>query len=109
MSFLNDSSRVLMDHETLASGNSDIRSRSRRIRSDLVAMLILAPLPRSCSRRERVLSNSASCGRYGSVTDPMKTSFPAYLDGSRIGGHFLTSRKVPQGSGWSVNLFMNDA
>ena len=109
MSSLNPSSRVLMDQETLASGKSPMRSRSRNTRSDLMAMLSFAPDPLSCSSSSLVLPNSASSGRYGSVTEPMNSSFPAYLEGSRMGDQCFTSRNVPHGSGWLVKRFMKHA
>ncbi len=62
MSRLNDSSRVLIEIDTRASGNVLMMSMSLSTRSDLVAMLILAPLPSSCFSSVLVRWHSASCG-----------------------------------------------
>ncbi len=54
---------VFIDHATRAFGKLLMRSRPRKIRSLLVAMLIFAPLPASSKSRARVRLWSASCGR----------------------------------------------
>lgn len=106
MSSLNASSKVLMLNPTLAFGKARIRSMSRSTRSDFVWMVILTPTPLSCSSSARVRRYVASCGLYGSVTELMKMSFPAYFSGFLISGHCLTSRNSPHGSAWFVNRFM---
>ena len=59
---LTEGRAVLIDQETWALGNCRIRSRSRRIRSDFVEMLMLIPVSSSCSSRARVRPYFASSG-----------------------------------------------
>lgn len=59
MSFLKSSSNVLTDHETRASGKVLMSSRSRRMRSDFVAMEMFAPLP--CSLFEDGAGTPVNC------------------------------------------------